>query len=125
MTEEHRISPRHRTLKSGKIAFANDNCVVDCLIRNLSLTGAGLVVPMTVGIPGSFTLVDVHGGTRHTANAVWRKGDRMGVHFSDVDAAPPPARLPSALRQLKPRRSIHRSAVACPAPVKVPARHLG
>ncbi len=110
MAQEHRINPRHRTLKGGKIAFANDACVVDCVIRNLSLTGASIVVPMTVGIPNSFTLVDAHGGTRHPAHIVWRKGERVGVRFLDIPDTPPVARLPRAARQFKPRRDIHRAA---------------
>lgn len=110
MEQEHRINPRHRTLKGGKIAYANDACVVDCVIRNLSLNGANLVVPMTVGIPNHFTLVDAHGGTRHAANIVWRKGDRVGVRFSDVPEEPASPRLPRAPRQFRPRRDIRRAA---------------
>ena len=110
MAQEHRINPRHRTLKGGKISYANETCVVDCVIRNLSPTGASLVVPMTVGIPSSFTLVDAHGGTRHPAEVVWRRGDRIGVHFTDVVDTPPMAHLPRAARRFKPRRDIHRAA---------------
>ncbi len=110
MEQEHRINPRHRTLKGGKISYANDTCVVDCVIRNLSLTGASLAVPMTVGIPSSFTLLDAHGGTRHPAQIVWRKGERIGVRFSDVPESSPSARLPRAPRQFKPRRDIRRAA---------------
>lgn len=110
MEQEHRIAPRHRTLKGGKIAYANDACVVDCVIRNLSLTGASLVVPMTVGIPSNFTLVDAHGGTRHPAQIVWRKGERVGVRFMDSPDSPSVAHLPRAARQFRPRRDIHRAA---------------
>lgn len=110
MEQEHRINPRHRTLKGGKIAYANDACVVDCVIRNLSTTGANLVVPMTVGIPGHFTLIDAHGGTRHPADVVWRKGDRIGVHFSDIPEEPVAPRLPRAPRQFKARRDVRRAA---------------
>ena len=112
MTQEHRINPRHRTLKGGKIAYANDACVVDCVIRNLSETGASLVVPMTVGIPGRFTLVDAHGGTRHAAEVVWRRGDRIGVHFTDAEDSSPKTHLPRAPRRFNPRRDIHRTAPA-------------
>jgi hypothetical protein len=112
MTQEHRINPRHRTLKGGKIAYAKDTCVVDCVIRNLSDTGASLVVPMTVGIPGRFTLVDAHGGTRHSAEVVWRRGDRIGVHFTDVADTEPQPHLPRAQRRLRPHREIHGAKAA-------------
>jgi hypothetical protein len=109
MSQEHRINPRHRTLKGGKISYANETCVVDCVIRNLSLTGANVVVPMTVGIPSTFILVDAHGGTRHPAQIVWRKGDRIGVRFQDMPEKSPITRLPRAPRQFKPRRDIRRA----------------
>jgi hypothetical protein len=111
MVQEHRINPRHRTLKGGKITYANDTCVIDCVIRNLSLTGACLVVPMTIGIPRSFTLY-VHGGAHHPTGVVWRKGDRVGVRFLDVTDMPPAGHLPRAARRFKPRRSIHRATTA-------------
>jgi hypothetical protein len=110
MDQEHRINPRHRTLKGGKISYANEACVVDCVIRNLSLTGAGLVVPMTVGVPSCFTLVDAHAGTRHSAEIVWRKGDRAGVRFLDIPDTPSATGLPRAPRRLKLRRDLHRAA---------------
>lgn len=104
MTEEHRISPRKRTLKGGRISFANETRVVDCQIRNISATGANLIVPLTVLLPRSFTLLDLHGGTNHSVEAVWRKGERMGIRFLDVDAPPS---LPRAAPRLKPRRLLH------------------
>jgi hypothetical protein len=114
MTEEHRISARRRTLKSGRISFANETCAVDCQIRNLSLTGASLVVPLTVGIPRCFTLTDLHGGTRHKAECVWRKGERMGIRFADVADIPSPVAspiaLPRAAPRLKPRHLLHTNA---------------
>jgi hypothetical protein len=65
---------------------------------------------MTVGIPSSFTLVDAHGGTRHPAEIVWRKGERIGVRFLDTPDTRPVARLPRAPRQFKPQRDIRRAA---------------
>lgn len=110
MEQEHRINPRHRTLKGGKMSYANETCVVDCVIRYLSLRGASLVIPMTVGIPACFTLVDTQGGTRHSAQIVWRKGDRVGVRFLDIPDTPPASGLPCAPRRFKPRRELHRAA---------------
>jgi hypothetical protein len=79
--DEKRNNQRRRVLKSGKIVFANGSFSVDCTIRNLSDTGARLQVPTSVAIPDRFTLVDVHGGTRHEALVVWRRGDLLGVRF--------------------------------------------
>jgi hypothetical protein len=37
---ENRRAPRHRVLKGGAIGFGGES--VDCLVRNLSATGAAL-----------------------------------------------------------------------------------
>jgi hypothetical protein len=83
MTEEKRIIRRQRVLKSGKIIFMDGNAVVDCIIRNLSVAGARLEVPTTVGLPQEFTLLDSHSGRSYIAKVAWRRGEIMGVEFSD------------------------------------------
>lgn len=81
--EEKRIIRRQRVLKGGKIIFADGNSVVDCVIRNLSVAGARLVVPTTIGLPQEFTLLDTHSGRGYIAKVAWRRGEVMGVEFSD------------------------------------------
>jgi len=81
--DEKRIIRRQRVLKSGKIIFADGNSVVDCVISNLSVAGARLEVPTTVGLPQEFTLLDVQAGRRYIAKVAWRRGETMGVEFSD------------------------------------------
>ena len=112
MSYEHRTNQRHRTLKTGKITFGNGACVIDCVIRNMSDAGASLIVPTTVGIPGTFSLVDVHGGTEHPVRVAWRQGERMGVHFEDipVPAALRTPTLPRVRPKLVTRASIHHHA---------------
>lgn len=81
MNTEHRTDPRRRTLKTGSMSFANDNRGVECQIRNLSETGACLVVPPTIAVPPSFSLIDMHAGVRHEVEVMWRAGNRIGVRF--------------------------------------------
>lgn len=83
MTDDKRYIPRRRVLKSAKIVFADGAMVVDCVIRNLSVGGARLEVPTTMAIPHNFTLLDTHTGRRYNATLAWRRGERMGVEFSD------------------------------------------
>jgi hypothetical protein len=82
--DDKRITRRQRVLKSGKIVFADGASVVDCVIRDLSTTGARLDVPNTVGLPQEFTLLDVHSGKSYAAKAAWRRGQRMGVEFPNA-----------------------------------------
>jgi hypothetical protein len=75
--DDHRIAPRHRVLKGGRILFGGGS--IDCTVRNLSETGAALDVTSPLGIPTEFTLV-TDNGQRH-CRVVWRKEKRIGVTF--------------------------------------------
>jgi two-component system cell cycle response regulator len=86
MADEKRFIPRRRVLKSGKIIFNDGASVVDCVIRNLNVTGARLDVPTTVGVPDEFTLLDVHSGKSYPAKIAWRHGASMGVELDDPPA---------------------------------------
>jgi hypothetical protein len=54
--DEHRQSPRQRILKAGMISF-DRSAGIDCVMRNVSDTGACLEIESPVGIPNDFTLV--------------------------------------------------------------------
>jgi hypothetical protein len=51
---EQRATSRRRVFKAGTIEF--DGAAVDCIIRNLSTSGAALEVARPVGIPHEITL---------------------------------------------------------------------
>jgi hypothetical protein len=80
LVDEHRIAPRRRLLKAGKISFGG-GAVFDCTVRNLSETGAALEVGSPVGIPERFTLVIEANHLHLPCRVVWRKAKRIGVHF--------------------------------------------
>lgn len=77
--ENHRAALRHRVLKSGSIEFHGG--VIDCLIRNISETGAALEVASPVGIPETFNLVISGDHSRRACKVAWRKDKRIGVAF--------------------------------------------
>jgi hypothetical protein len=83
MTDDNRYIPRRRVLKGAKIISTDGSMVVDCVIRNLSVAGAKLDVPATLALPHEFTLLDVQTDRRYIATMAWRRGDQMGVEFSD------------------------------------------
>jgi PilZ domain len=76
---ETRAAPRYRIMKAGKIEFGGFE--VDCLVRNLSLTGAALEVSSQCGIPQEFNLVVRADGLNLPCHIVWRKDYRIGVAF--------------------------------------------
>jgi hypothetical protein len=75
-----RNSQRSRTLKGGTISF-NNGAAIDCIVRNLSGTGANLEVVSPVGIPDDFTLVIRPEKTQHSCRVAWKKQNRIGVAF--------------------------------------------
>jgi hypothetical protein len=79
MAEKRNIT-RHRVLKAGTIEFGGG--VIDCMVRNMSNTGAALDVTSPIGIPEHFTLVFPADGLHMPCHVVWRKEKRIGVAFN-------------------------------------------
>jgi hypothetical protein len=55
--QDKRSSMRRRMLKAGRISFNQGGSTIDCLLRNISRTGALLKVTTPLGIPDRFDLV--------------------------------------------------------------------
>ncbi|MHA6691788.1 PilZ domain-containing protein [Devosia sp. A449] len=81
MTDEHRISPRQRTLKGGRIVVNDGFSTFQCTVRNMSETGARLKLPSIVGIPDSFQLV-MDDGRKFACTVVWRTATEIGVTYA-------------------------------------------
>ena len=77
--DEHRIAPRRRMLKAGTIEFGGGG--IDCIVRNLSETGAALEVVTPLFIPDRFTLFIASDQFKRPCHIVWRKEKRIGVAF--------------------------------------------
>jgi hypothetical protein len=74
-----RIAPRRRVLKAGSIQFGGGS--IDCIVRNLSETGAALEVVTPLFIPDRFTLVVQTEQLKRSCRIIWRKQKRIGVAF--------------------------------------------
>lgn len=76
---DQRGSPRQRTFKGGTISFATG--VIECIVRNLSDTGACLEVGSPVGIPDDFRLIIKPENLARACHVEWRTATRLGVSF--------------------------------------------
>ena len=93
---ERRQTKRNATLKKGKIVFNNAMCTVECTIKDLSSSGAGLELPLWEDLPEDFVLV-IAGGTSRHCEVAWSANNRLGVQFVDAESAPlKTAHLPAA-----------------------------
>ena len=77
---ETRIAPRFRVSKPATIEFIGGR-PVDCVVRNLSVTGAAIELTDPCGIPDSFLLIMPGDGLRLSCKIVRRGGYLIGVAF--------------------------------------------
>jgi diguanylate cyclase (GGDEF)-like protein len=97
---ESRHGDQHRTLRSGKIIFNNQQSVFNCLIRNLSPIGACLQVNDSAGIPESFELL-IDGSTApRPCQLIWLTETRAGIEFKPADVATASQQQPRSLERL-------------------------
>jgi hypothetical protein len=78
--EDKRDSPRYRVMKPGTIGF--DGSGVDCLVCNVSQSGAAIEVKGHIDIPESFNLMVASERINKNCRVVWRKYQRLGVAFT-------------------------------------------
>ncbi len=78
--DNRRGAVRKRTLKGGQIIYSGHNCVMDCMVYNISETGANLRPTDCFQCPPNFTLKLSSGETYH-CKVVWQRDDRIGVAF--------------------------------------------
>ena len=79
-----RQTPRARTLKHARIIFNHGASVFDCVVRNVSETGALLFVGGPVGIPHKFELAYGVANHGHPCTVRWRTEASLGVSFDDA-----------------------------------------
>lgn len=91
--EEFRIARRRRTLKSGRLFFTSDHAAIDCLVRDMSVTGAKLIFKSWFDCPEELTLqiwdekMEEH---NIRCRKVWQDGTAVGVTFDKANDNLPP-----------------------------------
>ncbi|MBE7186020.1 MAG: PilZ domain-containing protein [Methylobacterium mesophilicum] len=119
---ERRIAPRIKTLKRAKVYFNNMNSTFDCVVRNISSTGALLTLDESAHLPREFGVRIGEMKELRPARLVYRRGMLAGIHFLDspeqeeiaaphaADDAQPASSLP------EPAPEVVRRIVAQPLP---------
>jgi len=78
--QHERISARRRTLKGGKVILSKST-LIDCVIRDLSETGARLEFSGATSLPSEFKLQFATSGEERLVTLTWQRGLSAGVHF--------------------------------------------
>ena len=87
---ERRKSTRSRTYFGGTIAFNKRKSTMDCQVRNVSPSGAKIVLTNAAVIPDQFDLTIARKDRSFSARMVWRGLNEAGVAFvSEYEQAVP------------------------------------
>jgi hypothetical protein len=85
---ERRRATRQKSFLRGCVYFNNRRSAIDCLIRDISATGARLIFSSTVSIPDVVDLYIAQKEQTLSAHVHWRHGDEVGVAFAVAGQAP-------------------------------------
>ena len=88
---ERRQTSRQKSFLRGSIHFNNRRSVVDCLIRDISPSGARLVFSDTVTTPDVLELYIPQKEQTLRVSVIWRHGQELGVAFPQAAQMEPAA----------------------------------
>lgn len=78
---ERRASPRRKTRFKATVVYGAERSTVNCVVRDLSETGARLKLDLPGDLPTTFHLIWVADRAVLEVEAVWRSQGEMGVKF--------------------------------------------
>lgn len=88
---ERRASLRHKSFLRGFVYFDRLRGVMSCLVRDLSETGARIILSQTAIIPDVVQLHIPQREETRRAHVQWRRSDEIGLAFTDDASAAAPA----------------------------------
>ena len=110
---ERRAEKRQRTYLGAQVVFNRRQSIYDCLIKNMSESGARLVFAQPAMIPTAFELVVNKGGESRMAEIKLRTRLSTGVSFSTMSASPfVSLQATRRIRQLEGERDVLKARVA-------------
>jgi hypothetical protein len=80
--KERRALVRHKTLIKGRIYFNNRLSSMDCIVRDLTASGARLEFSENVTLPSAFELYIPNRDEYFHARVEWRKGNNLGISLT-------------------------------------------
>ncbi|WP_206453388.1 PilZ domain-containing protein [Aurantimonas marina] len=81
---ERRVAQRMRTLKRAKVIFNDGFSTFDCIVRNISATGALLTIDEAAHLPKAFGIRVGEDQQARPARLIYRRAMFAGIRFLDV-----------------------------------------
>lgn len=78
---DRRTNPRERVIYGGVIATDTKNSKVDCVVRNLSGSGANIELKSSEKMPDRISIAIPKTGRSFLAKIVWWRANRAGLEF--------------------------------------------
>ena len=95
-----RQDERVRSFLRARILFNNHNTTVECIVKNISASGAKIDVNNSISIPSEFDLDIPQKGKIYRAKMMWRDTVSIGVSFVEA-VAEPAAEVDPEIKRLK------------------------
>jgi hypothetical protein len=77
---ERRRTSRSRVIKGAKVIVGTSS-VINCVVRNVTNTGARIHIPNTVDLPEAFDITFDGGYSFRSCQVKWRSITETGVQF--------------------------------------------
>jgi PilZ domain len=112
--QERRNKSRGRSFLGAKIIFNNRSSTIDCLIKDMSPTGARVRLSAIVIVPDEFELHIPMQGRSFQARVAWRRREEFGLEFVKCGEQDHPVSLDLTLRlnKLEKEKEALRARVA-------------
>ncbi|MGH1587575.1 pilus assembly protein PilZ [Methylobacterium phyllosphaerae] len=82
MGDERRVFSRGTALKTGHILFGSDQDFCDCLVWDLTRSGAMIEIGPETDLPAEFRLVSEGLYLNQPCRVIWRDGRKLGLKFA-------------------------------------------
>lgn len=110
--QEARRSERVKSFLRAQIIFNQRMSTIDCVVKNISATGAKLALTESIAVPSEFDLYIPQKGRTFRSRIAWRDSTALGVEFLNSNSQAEPVNdvnayggangsLESRLRQLE------------------------
>ncbi len=106
--QDRRHSVRDKVFLGG-VAKIDDTSTMDCVVRNLSDSGACVEFDVSAKLPEELDLTIVRKGRSYLATMIWRQANRVGLAFKTMITDAPVDDLDARLRRSeKKKRQLQR-----------------
>jgi hypothetical protein len=90
MNDERRASRRQKSFLRGIVYFDKRRTQMACMVRDLSDSGARIVLSQAIALPDMIELQIPQREEMVSARVQWRRADEIGLAFTKADASASP-----------------------------------